>query len=149
MTREAEHDSHRTLRLFLGYRLFLALLMALVFFIIQRGPLGSHDHDLFAVGLAGYLAITLMSLLLGLTRQMPSGPQAILAVVIDILCISILVYASGGVQSGLGDPVRPPLERPLRGQRAPRDHGGRPGHERHPGSGRGRRPVPDPDLARR
>ena len=102
MAGPAEHDNHRTLRLFLGYRLFLALLMALVFFVIQRGPLGSFDHDLFAVVLGGYLAITLISLLLGQSRQTPWGPQAILAVLIDTLCISVLVYASGGVQSGLG-----------------------------------------------
>ena len=95
-------DNPQTLRLFLGYRVFLVVVMVMVFFVISRGPLGSSNPDLFAIGIQVYLALTIISLAVGLTRPQQIESQAVAAVMLDIICVSVLMYASGGVQSGLG-----------------------------------------------
>lgn len=95
-------DNPRSLWLFLGYRVFLAIVMLVVFFVLARGPLGSGDPDLFAIGILAYLAITSISLLVGLIRPAQVETQSVAAVLLDIVCISVLMYTSGGVLSGLG-----------------------------------------------
>jgi len=95
-------DNPHALRLYLGYRVFLALVMMVVFFVVERGPLGAINPSLFAIGIQAYFAITIISLVVGLTRSNQTETQSIIAVLLDIVCVSVLMYASGGVQSGLG-----------------------------------------------
>ena len=92
----------RALELFLGYRVLVATLMVVLFFAIGRGPLGAHDPDLFSATLLAYTALTVAGLLFGLLRPGRPRPQAALAALVDILFLSVLMYASGGVPSGLG-----------------------------------------------
>ena len=89
-------------RLFLGYRVFVAAVMVLVFFVIGHGTLGTYNADLFSVGILVYSAISVISLVIGLTRSQQREAQTVLAVLLDIVCFTPLIYASGGVQSGLG-----------------------------------------------
>ncbi len=95
-------ENPRTLQLFLGYRVFLALVMVVVFFVFERGPLGSHNPSQFAIGIQFYFAITIVSLLIGLNHEQQIETQSIVAVLLDIVFVSVLMFASGGVQSGLG-----------------------------------------------
>ena len=95
-------ENPRALQLFLGYRVFLALVMLVVFFILERGPLGSHNASQFAIGIQVYFALTIASLMIGLKHEHQIERQSIVAVLLDIVCISFLMFASGGVQSGLG-----------------------------------------------
>lgn len=92
----------RALKSFLGYRVFLATVLITVFFLSGRGPLGSHDPGLFAIAVESYLAIASIALLLGLSRPQFPQTQTLIAVLLDILCVTVMMYASGGVQSGLG-----------------------------------------------
>ncbi len=95
-------DDWLTLRLFLGYRIFLAAVLILVYFGIGRGPLGSHAPLLFEWTAQAYLALTLLFLMLALTQQRQRHALAHLAVFSDILFITLMMHASGGVQSGIG-----------------------------------------------
>ena len=91
-----------SLRAYLGYRLFLAGVMLLFFFVIQRGPLGTFSPWLFGVVSLAYSGVTLASLVFSLNRERHYQAQVLLAVMLDIAFITVLMYASGGVQSGLG-----------------------------------------------
>ncbi|MCB1758878.1 MAG: PAS domain-containing protein [Gammaproteobacteria bacterium] len=90
-------------RLFFGYRLLIATLLCLAFFG-HWGPtfLGQHSPSLFAVTAALYLGLVGTSGLLLLRRAPAVNLQSGLMVTVDIVCITLLLYASGGVQTGLG-----------------------------------------------
>lgn len=89
-------------RLFLGYRLFLATIMLVVFFGMRSGPLGTLDPRMFAIVIQLYAAVTCISLIVGLAQYRLSENQVFLAVMLDIAFVVLLMHASGGVQSGLG-----------------------------------------------
>lgn len=90
------------LRLFLGYRVFLAALMMIVFFAVGRGPLGTYNHELFSLSIQAYMVISVISLMLALARPAYLQNHAMLAIFFDIGLITLLMHASGGVLSGLG-----------------------------------------------
>ncbi len=85
------------------YRLLLA---ALFFFLVASGnppsPLGAQHPELFYGVDVAYLIVSLLSLLTIRWRLLPFNTQVYLHVMMDITAITLLMYASGSVRSGLG-----------------------------------------------
>jgi len=94
--------SQSALNLFLGYRVFVATAMLVVFFAIGPGPLGTYGPGLFTYTLLTYTAMSIAALMFGLAR--PHWPllQVTAAALVDIIMLCVLMYASGGVSSGVG-----------------------------------------------
>ncbi len=91
------------LRLFNQYRLILLLALAAIYYLAEdQRTLGSRDGVLFEIFHLGYLVTTLGFIYL-IRRQKPSvTTQFYIQNYLDIILISGLMYASGGVDSGLG-----------------------------------------------
>jgi two-component system, NtrC family, sensor histidine kinase PilS len=85
------------------YRLILAGLFSLVAVInLDWPPLGEQDHHLFRVTSIGYLMFALLAIVCIRWRK-PNFPlQLYTQILADIFCIILLMYASGGIRSGLG-----------------------------------------------
>ena len=90
------------LRLYLVYRVALGVALLLAYFGIGRGPLGSFQPALFTIFVHLYLALAIVALLMHLRGVGAEDKQAQTAIFIDILLITVMMHASGGVQSGLG-----------------------------------------------
>ena len=90
------------LRLFLLYRVLLGIALLLVYFGVGRGPLGTSLPGVFTLTVHLYLGLTIISLIMHLQQVGSDETQAQLAVFVDIVLITIMMHASGGVQSGLG-----------------------------------------------
>ncbi len=99
-TRLAGDTGH--LRLFLLYRVLLGIALLLVYFGVGRGPLGTSLPGVFSLAVHLYLGLAIVSLIMHLQRVGSDATQAQLAVFVDIVLITIMMHASGGVQSGLG-----------------------------------------------
>jgi len=93
-------DGH--LRLFLLYRVALGVALLLVYFGIGRGPLGSHLPTVFTFAMHLYVGLSVVALLAHLKGIASDEKQGQLAVFADILLITVMMHASGGVLSGLG-----------------------------------------------
>jgi len=91
------------LRLVNQYRLLILLALAAVYYLSgDQRTLGSRSGDLFELVHLGYVVATLGFIYL-IRLQKPSVHiQFFIQNYLDILLISGLMYASGGVQSGLG-----------------------------------------------
>lgn len=97
------HPEEQTnLNLFLGYRVVVATAMMILFFAVQRGPLGTHYPALFSIVSVGYSVLALAALMWNLARPHHIERQAVLAITMDIAAFTLLMHASGGVASGLG-----------------------------------------------
>ncbi len=85
------------------YRLLLA---GLFLFASTRAdpvlPLGNHDPQLFFHVTLAYLAFSLLAIATIHWRRPPFRLQAHIQILADIAVITLLMYASGGVYSGLG-----------------------------------------------
>lgn len=93
----------KPLSLFNLYRLMLAGLFSLVAITrIDLSPLGTQDHRLFMLTSVAYLAFGLISALAIRWRTPRFQLQLYSQLPADIICITLLMYASGGVRSGLG-----------------------------------------------
>lgn len=91
------------LRLINQYRLLLLLALAAVYYLSDdQHTLGSRSADLFEIVHLAYLVATLSFIQLIRMRKPSVNTQFFLQNYLDILLISGLMYASGGVQSGLG-----------------------------------------------
>ena len=90
-------------RLFFLYRLIVAILLSAAFYG-GWGPtfLGQQYPALFALTCTIYLGVIMVGGLMLYWRNPSSGTQSAIMVVTDILCITLLLYASGGIQTGLG-----------------------------------------------
>ncbi|MCU7851123.1 MAG: histidine kinase [Candidatus Thiodiazotropha sp. (ex Monitilora ramsayi)] len=93
----------RSLRLFLLYRITLTLFLV-YFFYSGTGPsfLGQTDPELFAFIITLYTGLTILSALFWYWRSPQPEHQAYLILFIDIAAITLMMHASGGVQSGMG-----------------------------------------------
>ncbi len=91
------------IRVYASYRIVLASLLLLLFFMAPpTTPLvGSYDPKLFFYTSVLYLGLTLLSVLLPqkLYHQRPMMP--LLPILVDILIMTLLVHASGGIESSL------------------------------------------------
>jgi two-component system sensor histidine kinase PilS (NtrC family) len=100
---QAEALLWNSLRLFLVYRIIAALGL-LYFYYSGTGPdfLGHSAPELFGFVSTIYLSLTILSALLWHWRVPEPESQAYLILFIDIIAITLMMHASGGVQSGLG-----------------------------------------------
>ncbi|MFZ1548500.1 MAG: ATP-binding protein [Candidatus Nitrotoga sp.] len=93
----------RSIYFFNLYRLALSgLFVFLVSTFSEALSLGSRAPSLFLYTSLTYLVLTLVSLLTIKLRRPRFGLQLAFQVGVDIVCITVLSHASGGVQSGLG-----------------------------------------------
>ena len=93
----------RPLRLFFIYRLLLAsLFLSLYLFSAGPGFLGSSAPVLFSIVSPLYFLLVLSSGLFIRWRLLDREQQAYAMLFIDIIVIPLLMYASGGLVSGLG-----------------------------------------------
>ena len=77
--------------------------LAAVFYIAEdQQTLGSRDSELFATIHLAYLVTTLLFVYLILLRKPNAQSQFFLQCYVDILAIGGLMFASGGINSGLG-----------------------------------------------
>jgi two-component system sensor histidine kinase PilS (NtrC family) len=90
------------LRLYLVYRVALGVALLLVYFAIGRGPLGTYMPGVFTVAVHLYLGLAMVALIMHLQRVGDDESHGQLAVFVDILLITVMMHASGGVQSGIG-----------------------------------------------
>lgn len=91
------------LRLLNHYRLFLLVAFAAVFYLTDGTTLlGQHDFALFKYTHLAYLFLALTASMTIAMEKPGLETQFYLQAYLDIIILSILMYASGGIQSGLG-----------------------------------------------
>ncbi len=93
----------RWLSVFSLYRFMLAGAFALLFFL-GTGPslLGQHDPSLYAISSCVYLGLACGSAVLLFSRRPGYGFQVLMQMVIDLIVLTLLMYSSGGIESGIG-----------------------------------------------
>ena len=93
----------RPLLLFSSYRLMLAFIFAVLFFS-GAGPqlLGEFDPGLFSLVSLCYLGAAVIFLLASVVHWPAFVAQAYLQLAVDVVAITALMHASGGIRSGLG-----------------------------------------------
>lgn len=91
----------RVLTLVNLFRLLTALLLGVLFTAFSPSPVGQARPDLFISALAGYFLYAVAAIYLVKRRWPDVALQAFVDVCADVLAISVLTYASGGVASGL------------------------------------------------
>ncbi len=100
---ESPADTWRPLRYFNLYRTTLAgLLMVLMLSGVIPRFFGAHDPELFAATVTLYLAFGIASSFSIRWRRPAFQLQVFVQVFVDIVAITLMMYASGGVRSGLG-----------------------------------------------
>lgn len=104
LTRAAEHSDSfwRSLYYFNIYRLVVAGIFIVTTWIFQESLFGSQDKLLFLYGSMAYLVFGGLSLVTLDARRPRFVPQLSMQVGADIVFVAVLMYASGGIQSGLG-----------------------------------------------
>lgn len=90
------------LRLYLFYRVALSVALLLVYVGLGRGPLGTNLPGVFLGAVQVYIAVSVVALILHLRRIGDDETHGQVAVFLDIVLITVIMHASGGVQSGLG-----------------------------------------------
>ncbi len=107
-TDRADHASRRLrgegshLRLYLIYRVGLGVALLLAYLGIGRGPLGSYLPGVFTATVHLYTGLAVLALVADLRQVGNADRHAQLAVFVDIVLITVMMHASGGVASGLG-----------------------------------------------
>ena len=99
------HDAltWKPLRLLSFYRVILAGLLAVLFFSIPDDTgLGIRDKELYALTSITYLLYSVLSGFAARLRQPGYELQAVTQIIVDIIAITVLMFASGGLASGLG-----------------------------------------------
>jgi two-component system sensor histidine kinase PilS (NtrC family) len=102
-TQEYIETSWRALQYFNLYRFLISLLfVGLIWFGQLPEPLGVYDRRLFAFVAHGYLLASIVIAVV-ISMQMPRYKmQVAVHVLIDIIAISLMMYASNGLDSGFG-----------------------------------------------
>lgn len=91
------------LKVFLIYRLLLSsALLLLVYFPLQFSPLDYLNPQLFKISSFAYVVLTLLGGVGAFTRIIPYTPQAQLLIFTDIIVITFILHACGGIASGIG-----------------------------------------------
>ncbi len=95
--------SWRALQYFNLYRLLIAILFVVLIWAERLPiPLGSLDLSIFSVSSHLYLLLTIV-ITFFITLQIPRyNLQVVMHVMLDITVLSLMMYASNGVSSGLG-----------------------------------------------
>jgi two-component system sensor histidine kinase PilS (NtrC family) len=93
----------RSLSYFSVYRLCAALILfGAVVLLGEDIPFGSYSRPLFVYTVFGYIAFGLLCFVAIVTRKPHFAMQLTVQICADILFIVVLMYASGGIGSGLG-----------------------------------------------
>jgi len=91
------------LKVFLGYRLILAgLFVALFYSYTDSSLLGAYDSKLFTYSSQSYLILSILSGICVAWRLTSYTTQAQLLIFTDILILTLIMHASGGIDSGMG-----------------------------------------------
>jgi len=91
------------LKVFLGYRLILAgLFVALFYSSTDASLLGAYDSRLFTYSSQSYLILSILSGICIAWRLTSYTTQAQLLIFTDILILTLIMHASGGINSGMG-----------------------------------------------
>jgi two-component system sensor histidine kinase PilS (NtrC family) len=99
----------RILLLLNFYRLLMALVLGILFFTLAPTPVGQQHPALFVAGLSAY-AMFGFAVFSSLKNHWPGlHIQAIAQVLADLIIISMLTFASGGMASGLPTLIVLPL----------------------------------------
>ncbi len=100
------HDYHdqywHSLYYFNIYRLIISISIVMITWKFQFSDFGSHHYTLFLYMGSGHALFSSLSLLLTKLRHPSFNWQLIIQVIGDIIFFSVMLYASGGLQSGLG-----------------------------------------------
>ena len=90
------------LRLLNQYRLLIIMALAAVFYLVdEQEILGTENPTVFGIVHMAYFVSTLCFITLSTTQKLSCNVQFFLQHYLDILFITILMYTSGGVSSGL------------------------------------------------
>ncbi len=93
----------KPLRYFVLYRLALSgLLVVLYYWGIMPLAIGYYDTELFRNAAIGYLVFSILAATANHLRAPVFNAQVVLQVFADIIAITLLMHASGGVTSGFG-----------------------------------------------
>jgi two-component system sensor histidine kinase PilS (NtrC family) len=91
------------LKVFLGYRLILAFLFIFLFYThIGSALLSIHHSPLFTYSSQSYLVLSVISGVCIVLRMPRYTVQAQLLIVTDILILTLIMHAYGGISSGIG-----------------------------------------------
>jgi len=91
------------LKVFLGYRLVLAGLFVTLFYsYTDASLLGAYDSKLFTYSSQSYLILSILSGICITWRLTSYATQAQLLIFSDILILTLIMHASGGINSGMG-----------------------------------------------
>ncbi len=91
------------LKVFLGYRLILAGLFVTLFYSsTDASLLGTYDSQLFVYSSQSYLLLSILSGICIAWRLTSYTTQAQLLIFTDILILTLIMHASGGINSGMG-----------------------------------------------
>jgi len=96
-----EYLAWRVLVLVNLFRLLAPLLLVLIFSALDPAPVGTAFPGLFIGTATAYFCYAVLSIASVKRRWPDISVQAIVSVCVDIVAISILTYASGGMASGL------------------------------------------------
>ena len=91
------HDDWRLLRVYVYYRLVLAILLVSLFTVSPALPLlGANNPKLFLISSISYLMLTVISVILNKKFQSQPRIQAFFFISIDILAITLIMHANAG-----------------------------------------------------
>ncbi len=91
------------LKVFVVYRLILAsLFMALFFSRHETSSFSLKSNDLYVYSSQGYLILTVISIICIFWRLTAYSTQAQALIFTDIIFLTLLMHASGGIHSGIG-----------------------------------------------
>ena len=100
---EADDTTWRTLSVFAAYRVVLAVFVAGAFVFLNRFfNLGIVAREAVMPTVIAYIVVSLMLLAPARLRRPSLTLQVTAGVLVDVVAIVMLMYASGGVKSGLG-----------------------------------------------
>lgn len=103
LTLRQDPATWRALTVFAGYRFFLAGVLFFVFYLkLPPEFLGSVDPRLYSTISQLYLLVSLVLLVFTLKRWGYVDSQIKVQLVIDIVALTMLIHASGGLPTGLG-----------------------------------------------
>ena len=97
-------ETYSLFKVYAYYRFFLALLLLLMFYTdLASNVLGREHSQIFGITIIAYVLIAMLSVVGILAgRQHSSTQQIFFIFFVDITCITLLMYSSSGISSGLG-----------------------------------------------
>ena len=97
-------ESKLSVRIYFIYRVLFSLILSILFLLRpEKSVLGSHSPGLFSLVMLVYIGLIVASgLVLFLLPEKSKKNQIFLMAFVDIFAITLLMHASGGINTGLG-----------------------------------------------